>query len=1157
MIKYVILFCGGNLVAKKNQLLLDMKLTALVLLSGCLQISATTLSQTISLNLTKQPLSKVFELIEDQTDYQILYNDRLVHAVKSVTIHAEQMPLTVLLDHLLHPRRMTYTVDGKTIFIRPTAEIQGTSLSATAGTLPQQPRVINGRVTDIKGEALTGVSVKVKNGPATAVTNQNGTYKITLTDDETTLIFSMLGFASQEVVIGNQSSIAITLHEVVSDLDEIVVIGYGSVNKKDLTGAVGRVDVKDIQQAPVGNFAEALAGRVAGVQVVSADGQPGAGVEILVRGVGSLTQSSAPLYVVDGFPVEDLDPSTLNTEEIESLTVLKDAASTAIYGSRAANGVVLIETKKGKDGKSTVSLSSSWGYQLEGKKVELMSPYEFVKYQAETWPTITTYFQNGKTLEDYRNVEGIDWFDQVIRNGSVQNYNLAIRGGNKQTKYALSGAAFDQTGIVINTGYSRYSGRATLDHQLNNKFDVGFTANYSSVMNSGQVVNSLLETTNATNYVLYRAWGYRPVTQNDEFDLLEEDADDELLSTSNLRFNPVIDLSNQHRVSKSKSLNANGYLKFSPTPNLSFYSRVGFLHNNGTAERFSNSKTSAGSPKNPSNLNGINGSIRESSLANFSNENTVTWTKNIGAHHSIKGLGLFSLSHHQTKVHGYSSRLLPNETLGMDGLDEGIPYDPIFSNSENSMVSYASRWDYNYRSTYLFTVNFRADGSSKFTKPWGYFPGVAFAWNMAQENFFARAFPYVSTAKLRASYGATGNNRIGDFQRFASLLQNLDGYSFGNETPVGSVYVNNMVNEDLKWEKVTTVDFGYELGLFKNRINMELDIYRRITSDLLLQATLPPTIGFSSAMKNVGTLKNEGLEITLNTVNIRNRSFSWTSNFNISFNKNTIIKLADDQRSISTVANYFSQYNIRPSYMSEINKSAGMMIGYIWDGNYQFEDFHNPSPGVYILKDEVPDNGSGRATIQPGDIKYRDINGDGLVNDMDITYIGNGRPIHIGGFSNNLSYKGLELNVFFQWSYGNDLLNADRIQFDGNGSKTLNLNQYASYANRWTPENPTDQNYRAGGQGPIGVFSSRIIEDGSYLRLKTISLAYSFPRNWIRSLYMSDLSMRVAAQNLWTWTNYSGVDPEVSTRNPILSPGFDFSAYPQAKTVVIGLNAEF
>src|SRR5690606_1118347 len=266
-------------------------------------------------------------------------------------------------------------------------------------------------------------------------------------------------------------------------------------------------------------------------------------------------------------------------------------------------------------------------------------------------------------------------------------------------------------------------------------------------------------------------------------------------------------------VSRSNSLNVNGYLRFSPTPELSFNSRVGFLHNNSAAERFSNSKTSVGSPRNLSSVNGITGSIRENKLANFSNENTVTWTKKVGAHHSIKGLGLFSLSHRQTNVHGYSARLLPNEVLAMDGLDEGIPYNTVYASSESSMVSYASRWDYNYRSRYLLTVNFRADGSSKFTQPWGYFPGAAVAWNMTEESFFAKAFPAVSNSKLRASYGSTGNNRIGDFQRFASLLQNLNGYSFGNDLPVGSVYVDNMANEELKWEKVTTFDIGYELGL--------------------------------------------------------------------------------------------------------------------------------------------------------------------------------------------------------------------------------------------------------------------------------------------------------------------------------------------------------
>lgn len=1157
MIKYGIPFCGKKSPQKKNRLLLIMKVTTALLLLGCMQISAASLSQTVSLKVREQPLILVFESVEAQTGYRILYSDRLLSTVKPVTISAENMPLEVFLKKVLSPRDMTYTVDDQSIFIRPTGKTHLGNESAVTTSSVLQHRIITGKVTDAKGAPIPGVNVRAKNEGGISITGTTGDYRITLPPHVTELTFSMLGFESRDVVIGNRTSIDMVLHEEASDLDEIVVIGYGTVSKKDLTGAVGQVNVEDMQQAPVGNFAEALAGRVAGVQVLSADGQPGGGMEILIRGVGSLTQSSAPLYVIDGFPDEDLDPSTLNMEEIESLTVLKDASSTAIYGSRAANGVVLIETKKGKAGKSIITLNSSLGYQLETKEVEMMSPYEFVKYHFETFPTIDMYFSTGRTLEDYRDIEGVNWFDHIIKKGAVGNHNIAIRGGNSQTKYAISGGAFDQTGIVVNSGYNRYSGRVTLDHQVNKKLNVGLTSNYSSVMNRGQVVRNLLETTNATNYVMYRAWGYRPVSQDEDFELLEEEADDDVLSSSNLRFNPVVDLKNQHNVSRNNSLNVNGYIRFSPTPELSFISRVGFMHNNGAAERFFNSKTSAGSPRNLSSLNGINGSIRENKLANFSNENTVTWTKNVGTHHNIKGLGLFSLSHRQTNVHGFSSRLLPNEVLGMDGLDEGIPYNPVFSSSENSMVSYASRWDYNYRSKYLLTVNFRADGSSKFTQPWGYFPGAAVAWNMTQERFFANAFPSVSNSKLRASYGSTGNNRIGDFQRFASLLQNLNGYSFGNDLPVGSVYVNNMANEDLKWEKVTTVDIGYELGLFKNRISMEVDLYRRITDDLLLQATLPPTTGFTSAMKNIGALKNEGLEITLNTINIRNKSFSWNSNFNISFNRNTIIKLTEGERALSTVAAFFSQYNTRPSYMSEINKSAGMMVGYIWDGNYQFEDFHNPSPGVYVLKDEVPDNGSGRAVIMPGDIKYRDLNGDGRINDMDITYIGNGRPIHTGGLSNNLSYKGFDLNVFFQWSYGNDLLNADRIIFGGNAGKTAHLNQYASYADRWTPENPTNQNYRSGGQGPIGVFSSRTIEDGSYLRLKTVSLAYSLPANWTRSLYMSKLSLRVTAQNLWRWTNYSGIDPEVSTRNPILSPGFDFSAYPQAKTIVFGLNAEF
>jgi TonB-linked SusC/RagA family outer membrane protein len=429
---------------------------------------------------------------------------------------------------------------------------------------------------------------------------------------------------------------------------------------------------------------------------------------------------------------------------------------------------------------------------------------------------------------------------------------------------------------------------------------------------------------------------------------------------------------------------------------------------------------------------------------------------------------------------------------------------------------------------------------------------------MQNEPFFEKLLPGVSNSKLRFGYGEVGNNRIGDFDYLPKL--NFDntsqGYAFNNGTPGGAIYMSNVGNPDLKWETVKTLDMGYEFGVLKNKITLELDMYRKTTTDLLLNATLPPTTGFNTAVKNIGELRNEGLEITINSYNINTPKFKWSTNFNISFNRNKVMALTSGQQSLSSNVSYVSQFN-RPLYIAEIGKPSGMMIGYIWEGNYQYEDFDNPSPGVYVLKPEIPGNGSVRSTIQPGDIKYRDLNGDGTMNEADVTFIGRGQPIHTGGFSNNFSWKGFDLNVFFAWSYGNNIYNGNRLIMEGNSNGWALINQYATYADRWSPTNPSNLYYRTRGQGPIGYHSSRTVEDGSFLKLKTIALSYSVPYNIIKKVSMSNLTLNVSAQNLHTWTKYSGMDPEVSTRGVVLTPGFDYSAYPRSPMIVFGLKAAF
>lgn len=1027
----------------------------------------------------------------------------------------------------------------------------------------QTDRVITGTVYESAQSVFQDVSIIVKGSNRGTTSGSNGTYSI-MAKNRDVLVFSYTGMETQEIPVGVKTIIDVVLKPTKSMLGDVVVIGYGSVKRPDLTGSVAVAKVAEMEKAPVASFSEALAGRLAGVTVSGNDGQPGGRINIVIRGPGSLTQSTAPLYVIDGFPVEDPDPATLNPEDIETLNVLKDASSTAIYGSRAANGVIVIQTKRGKIGKPVVTFSSSFGFAIKRKKMELMNAYEFVRYQQERFPTgpNTIAYLTGRTLEDYRSIKGTDFQDHVFSSAGVHKNNISLRGGNEQTRYSVSGSYFNQEGIIINTGISRFTGRVTLDQNISKKITAGITANYSRSKEYGQVISnppgtSLAGASVVSSYTLFRTWGYRPVGYpNDTKDLLNSDVDEASLTGFDFRINPVTDLENQHLFEYTSLLETNGNINYNISDKLVLKIRGGVRYTTIRNDEFFNSKTTRGSRLNPGNLNGVNGAVRYLNTAEWSNENTLNYTNTFGNKHKLSSLLLFGLNGADRRIDGFSSRLLPNESLGINGLDEGIPYNPLAGSSKNSRVSYGGRVDYNYDSKYVITGTFRADASSKFADHWGYFPAAAVAWNMHYEDFFNNAFPSVSSSKLRFSYGIVGNDRIGDFDRYPRLRQSIDGYSFNNTTPINSVYMESVGNALLRWEKTTAIDLGYDLGLFKNKIDLTIDLYRKTTEDLLLNADLPPSSGFGSATKNIGKLSNEGIEISLNTVNIRNANFSWESNFNISFNKNKIVALVEGQKSLLTTVSFESQFNT-PLYIAEIGRPSGMMFGFVWDGNYQFEDFDNPSPGVYNLKSTVPTNGNQRSAIRPGDIKYRDLNGDGVVNQSDKTIIGRGQPKHTGGFANNIGYRGFHLGVFFQWSYGNDIYNANRLTFEGNVNGYTNLNQFASYADRWTPNNPSNKYFRAGGQGPVGMHSSRVIEDGSYLRLKTLSFSYDIPKQIVQKAKITGLSLNIAAQNLFTITNYSGLDPEASVRNSTLAPGFDFSSYPQSRTIVFGLKATF
>lgn len=1023
-----------------------------------------------------------------------------------------------------------------------------------------QNKLITGKVTDDHNGTLPGVTVTIAGTQTGTLTDGDGKYsiKVKATDK---LVFSFMGYESITLPVGNKSVINVSLQSSTTGLEEVVVVGYGTVKRKDLTGAVSKVAVSELQMAPVRSFGEALAGRVAGVQVTSSDGQPGAGINIVIRGNNSVTQANSPLYVIDGFLIENYDSNIINQQDIESFEVLKDASATAQYGARGANGVIQITTKKGKKGAPVFNFDTSYGFQDNLKTMDLMNPYEFVKYQIELDPTLVSgsayktptqvYLSDGKTLDYYKTVEATDWQDKVTQTAPIKNYNLSIRGGNENTKYAFSGSINDQDGILINSNYKRYQGRLVVDQNLSKKIKIGVNTNYSHLDQSG--ASPSISTASATTNIMVSVWGSRPVYNGEVSDDQLQDPD--VNPANDYRVNPYLNLQNLYRLRTTKNLNSNAYLEYLILPELKLKISNGIIENRTESDNFNNSRTQYGYP---GSVNGINGSISYSQSSNWLNENTLTWNKKFNKKHTLNAVGGFTIQKQKSKTYGVSANQIPadKEDLGLDGLQYGTQLRVDTFESLWTMASFLARVNYNYASKYYFTASMRADGSSKFPidNHWGYFPSAALSWTFKNEKFLKKS-KILSDGKIRTSYGKTGNNRVGDFD-YLSIYYNPIGnsYVFNNQYVSGTV-ATNLGNSKLKWETTEQTDLGLDLGFFKQRITASVDAYRKKTTDLLLRADLPLSSGFSTALKNVGQVQNQGLEFTLDTKNIDTKDFSWSSSFNISFNESKVLALNDNQKNLQSNIPWDNQWQTVSAYIAAVGSPLGEMYGYQSDGTYKYEDF-NLNNGIYTLKPEVTTNGNTRANIQPGDIKYKDLNGDLVVNTDDYTVIGHGLPKNTGGFTNNFRYKGFDLNVFFQWSYGNDILNANRILFEGNTKSLSYFNQFASYENRWTPENPNSDLFRTKGFYG-GGYSSQFVEDGSYLRLKTVSLGYNLNTNFLRKIHLKAMRIYCSGQNLATWTKYTGPDPEVNVYSSALTSGFDFSAYPRARIISFGTNITF
>ncbi len=1053
--------------------------------------------------------------------------------------------------------------------------------SLPAGIFAQT--TLTGTVLDEKGETIPGASIMLKGQNQGTITDIDGKFRLTLNATTKTLVFSFLGYEPQEIDINNidiSKSLTVKMEESSKALDEVVVIGYQDVRKRDLTVSVGQANVEDMLKAPVASFDQALAGRVAGVNVSSDEGMPGGAMNIVIRGNSSLTQANSPLYIIDGFPVEDASAAaSINPNDIESIDILKDASATAIYGSRGTNGVVIITTKKGRVGDLRLSYDNNFGIHRVTRKIPMMDAYEFVKLQTEIWTASDIsgsygYFGtvDGKTwtLDDYQNIEQYNWQDMIFEDAMQQSHNLSLTGGTPTLRYNASVSYFNQDGVVLNSNYNRLQGRfgATIRR---NKLNINISTNYSQATTLGSSPSQ--SQYSGMNNLFYSVWGYRPVTQPSLSlrSLYDNITDEGVEQTNDYRFNPILSLDNEYRKNINTYNQYNAFAEYEFMKGLKLKVSGGYTINSTRGETFNNSKTRYGAPYSSDKVNAV---LSTSERKTWLNENVLTYQTNINRAHAINSM--IGMSLQGSRYDYYSTRTIniPYESLGMAGMDQGTPSNVNSSIAEWSMMSYFGRMNYNYKSKYYLTASFRADGSSKFAKSkrFGYFPSASVAWTFTEEKFMTPAKDFLESGKLRLSWGQTGNNRVGEYDTYA-LLDVLQGSSTGDynriDVKIHGIYpYNNTVtntgtvpvslpNKNLKWETTTQTNLGIDLSFFKERVGFTVDWYNKHTSDLLLLAALVPSSGYGSAMKNIGRVQNRGIEFTLNTINIKNNKFRWTSNFNISFNKNKVLELTENQLSYLTNA-YFDQNYTSPNYIAKVGYPIGMMYGYIYEGTYKIEDF-NFDGTSYKLITGTP-YFSSESNTQPGYPKYADLNNDGVVDSNDRTMIGSGEPLHVGGFTNNFEYQGFDLSVFFQWSYGADILNANRLFFESTAGRKKDLNQYASYSSRFILSNPSTHNSDipvVSASGSNNVISSRIVEDGSYLRLKTVSLGYTIDPKVIKKLKIDKFRIYVSAQNLFTLTNYSGYDPEVSIRNSALTPGLDFSSYPRSRSFNAGVNINF
>lgn len=1042
--------------------------------------------------------------------------------------------------------------------------------------LHAQSQTVTGKVIDGSGLEVIGanITIKGKAGVGT-ITNIDGQYSLTVDDaKKDVLVFSFIGMTTLEIPVKGRTKIDVTLKDDANVLDEVVVTGYGYTKRGDLTGSVVSIKSEDLMQTPTSDATQALAGRVAGVQVMQSEGAPGASVSIRVRGGISITQSNEPLYVIDGFPNED-GMANLDPAEIETIDILKDASSTAIYGARGANGVVVITTKKGtKDSsKMTVSFDSYIGIKKIAKKLPVLSPEEFVLLDYER--NFALYGESGvnrfqstygsflEIHDNYGNREGVDWQEEALgRVATSQNYRVRLSGGNKELKYGLGYSYFKDMGAMISSGTDKHNISFNLTHKASERFQANARISFDQTNVYGMGTSENSNRFNKMEHILQ----YRPVvglTGNDRDLIAGEDPfliDDE----SNPMQSPIISAREEKKNRVIRSFQANGGFTYHFNKRLSFRNSTGMRYQSSRLDEFFGEKSVTGK------RSSINGYILNNESGSFQTSNVLNYDyrSHNKKHRLTMMLGQEWVSR-WTKFLRAAATNFPNNDIGLDDMSLGVPSNIRSGvNHDDKLISFFARANYNLGEKYLLTATVRADGSSKFSKgnKWGYFPSISGAWRLSEEEFIKKLNLF-SDLKFRVGYGMAGNNRVASYKSLDLLTSS--SYPINNAMTPGYAPAG-IPSEGLKWESNRTLNIGVDMGFLEQRITVSPEFYINNSSNLLLNSRVPSSSGYTNVMRNIGKTRNSGFDLAITSINIQKKDFTWTTNFNISHNRNKIEALSGEQFFLEEASFGYTQ----KTHKIEVGKSIGQFYGYRTIGLYQVDDFdYNAATQAYTLKKGIPCMGD-RSSVKPGMWKFANTNGDDIINDEDMTVIGNANPDFYGGLNNTIKYKQWDFSLFFNFSYGGEVLNATRLTNTKTATTNYSVLNLANSSRRWMTvdekgaliTDPAQMAALNAGKTVACIYDmeqgdkyihSWAVEDASFLRLSNVSVGYTFPRQLVRKASIQGLRLYATGSNLFVWTPYSGFDPEVSTMGNGLTPGVDYGAYPRSRSFVFGLNITF